>query len=349
METTTKCNAMCPMCLRAVNGGRLNPILPIVELRLGDVQKILSTEFVQNLDKVFMCGNYGDPAAASEALEIFKWLRMVHPQIQLEIFSNGGIKNEKWWSEIAQVIDKAVFAIDGLADTNHIYRRGVQWAKVEANVQAFTGSGGRARWDYIVFRHNEHQVEEARELSKKWGIREFQVKKTGRFFSNMKNKIKEEHEVYDAAGNVEYTLKKPVQEKYVNAAFETEAAIENEFGSLKNYFEKSEINCKVEKEKSVYLTAEGYVLPCCWLAIRMYPWYSEPKSTEIWKIFDRVDGGIETVNALKHGIEKVLNGEFFQKTLPQSWSLSSFQEGKLFACSKTCGRKDFDLFKQQFV
>ena len=41
---------------------------------------------------------------------------------------------------------------------------------------------------FIVFRHNEHQVEELRELSKKWGFDEFIIKKTSRKFENGKHK-----------------------------------------------------------------------------------------------------------------------------------------------------------------
>lgn len=350
METTSKCNAMCPMCLRSVNGGKINPHLPLVELGLSDVKKMLSEPFVQGLDKVFMCGNYGDPAAATEALEIFHWLRHVNPKIRLEIFSNGGLRSEKWWVELAAVIDKAVFAVDGLEDTNHLYRRGVNWAKVERNIQAFTRAGGRARWDYIVFRHNEHQVEEARQKAAEWGVQDFQVKKTGRFFSNIKTKIKDAQEVWDKDEKVEYLLELPRSEKYVNKAFAKGKTEEQKAGGdMKKYIERSVIDCKVAAEKSVYLTSEGFVLPCCWLAIRMYPWYSGKGKTEIWKILEKVSGGMESLNALKYGIEAVVEGEFFQKVLPESWNKSSHEDGKLFACSKTCGRKEFDLFKSQFL
>ncbi len=349
METTSKCNATCPMCLRSVNGGKINPHLPLVELGLSEVQKILPESFVQGLDKVFMCGNYGDPAAASETLEIFTWLREVNPKIQLEIFSNGGLRSEKWWAKIAEVINKAVFAIDGLEDTNHLYRRGVVWHKVEKNIQAFVQAGGKARWDYIVFRHNEHQVEEARQVAAQWGVQDFQVKKTGRFFSYSKTKIKEAQEVWDKDGNVEYLLELPRNQEYVNKAFAKGKTEEKKTGNMKSYIERSVIDCKVAAEKSVYLTSEGFILPCCWLAIRMYPWYSGKGKTEIWKIFEKVEGGMDSVNALKYGIEAVIEGDFFQKVLPESWDLPSHEDGKLFACSKTCGRKEFDLFRSQFV
>lgn len=348
LETTSKCNATCPMCLRSVSGGKVNPQLPLVDLGLRDIQKILPVSFVKQLDKLYMCGNYGDPAAASESLEIFQWLREVNPDIKLEIFSNGGLRNENWWACIAEVIDKAVFAIDGLEDTNHIYRKGVNWSKVERNVKAFLRAGGNARWDFIVFGYNEHQVHQAEDLAKAWGVQKFQVKKTGRFFSNQKTQGKDVQEVWDENGDLDYTISKPKNPKYINSSFEREKQIEDRFGSLKKYFENAPVDCKVAKEKSVYVTAEGFVLPCCWLAIRMYPWYYSPKTSEIWKMINKVNDGLDSLDAKNLGIEKVINGELFQKVLPESWEAEGFDQGKLFACSKTCGRKEFDLFKSQF-
>jgi hypothetical protein len=105
----------------------------------------------------------------------------------------------------------------------------------------------------------------------------------------------------------------------------------------------------VAQEKSIYLTAEGFALPCCWLAIRMYPWYLKPKSGELWQMFETLDRGLDSLNAIEHGIDKVIGSAFFQKRLPESWSKPSYKDGKLFACAKTCGRKDFDLFTAQFA
>ena len=52
----------------------------------------------------------------------------------------------------------------------------------ERNAKTFLDSGGTGSWVFIVFHHNEHQVEEARELSKRWGFDEFIIKKTSRKF-----------------------------------------------------------------------------------------------------------------------------------------------------------------------
>mgnify|MGYP003316309925 CR=1 FL=1 len=35
------------------------------------------------------------------------------------------------------------------------------------------------RWDFLIFEHNQHQVEKAQELANKWGCEKFVAKKTG--------------------------------------------------------------------------------------------------------------------------------------------------------------------------
>ena len=101
----------------------------------------------------------------------------------LSMNTNGGARDVGWWKELAKVLKKpaaVIFSVDGLADTNHLYRQGVVWDHVEQNMRAFIEAGGRARWDFIVFDHNQHQVDEARLLSERWGVERFVVKKTGR-------------------------------------------------------------------------------------------------------------------------------------------------------------------------
>ena len=58
----------------------------------------------------------------------------------------------------------------------HLYRQNVVWENVERNMRAFIDVRGRARWDYIIFGHNEHQVEEAEALAESWGVERFQRK-----------------------------------------------------------------------------------------------------------------------------------------------------------------------------
>ena len=64
LEITEKCNAACPMCARNINGGEENPWLHNAELSLSDIHTIFPDAFIQQLNHMFMCGNYGDPIVA---------------------------------------------------------------------------------------------------------------------------------------------------------------------------------------------------------------------------------------------------------------------------------------------
>ena len=44
-------------------------------------------------------------------------------------------------------------------------------------MRAFINAGGRARWDFLIFAHNEHQVDEAEALATKWGFKSFYQEK----------------------------------------------------------------------------------------------------------------------------------------------------------------------------
>ena len=181
LEVSSKCNAACPMCLRNICGGAVNPQLPITELLLQEIKHIFPVSFIKQLDRIYMCGNYGDPIAAKDTLKIFQFFRGAKASLNLSMFTNGSGKSPAWWKELAQVINTVHFSIDGLEDTNAIYRRGTQFKKIMNSAESYISAGGRAVWDYIVFRHNEHQVEQAQELARQMGFSRFVVKKTGRF------------------------------------------------------------------------------------------------------------------------------------------------------------------------
>ena len=45
------------------------------------------------------------------------------------------------------------------------------------------------------------------------------------------------------------------------------------------------VTCKVAKQGSILITAEGLLMPCCWTAGRMYKWWhSDPCSTNLGSI-----------------------------------------------------------------
>jgi len=343
LEVTQNCQAACPMCDRNMNGEGINPHINLDELTLEDCKRIFQPEFIKQLNTMYMCGNLGDPIVARDTLEIFKYFREQNPTMWLSMNTNGGAKNADWWSELAHVFGRmgaVIFSVDGLSDTNHVYRQGVVWNNVERNMRAFIDAGGRARWDFLIFEHNQHQVEEAEALANEWGCEKFMKKKTGRFIDTKSNK-KEKHQAKDRKGKDSAELKKP-DAKYQNKALSKQETILKKYGSMDAYSDAAPIICKVKKENSLFITAEGLALPCCWTAGRMYKWWhKDPKVEQIWDF-------IPNKSALdaRYGLEKVFDTGVFDD-IQNSWNKDSCESGKLKVCAMKCGA-EFDPFTEQF-
>jgi MoaA/NifB/PqqE/SkfB family radical SAM enzyme len=334
LEITEKCQAGCIMCGR--HEGPDNTLLQHLtnaELSLDDCKSIFPSDFVSRLKTMYMCGNYGDPIIAKDTLEVFEYFRYCNPRMDLKMFTNGGARNADWWRDLASLLyrGRVTFAIDGLEDTNHIYRENVQWSKIMAAAEAFIGAGGEAEWCFIVFKHNEHQVEEASELARKMGFKKFTPKRTARF-PDRKTTYKH--------------LTQTERKGFVHEINEFKRKKEKEYGSYSNFLDKTEISCKVAKDRAIYVTAEGLLLPCCWLGgSAIYDGeMSSYRDGELFKkiIEDKID-----IDTKVHGIKGVFDSGLFEK-IEESWSIPSLREGKLRTCSKVCS-VTHDHFEDQFV
>lgn len=179
VEMTSRCNAACPQCPRTTN-----PILPMSELTMDDIERIFTRDFCSQLDYVYMCGNFGDGMVSNTTLPAIKYFhRMGIPQVSFH--TNGSGRSPDWWRDLAKAMtgenDHVVFGIDGLADTNHLYRRNTNWDVIMQSVNAFIEAGGKAVWQYLIFEHNQHQVDEARAFAEKLGFIRFTPLATSRF------------------------------------------------------------------------------------------------------------------------------------------------------------------------
>lgn len=328
LESTQLCQASCPMCDRNMNGGNVNPYLKNKSLTLDNVKHLFDNKFLNQLDNIYMCGNHGDPIFAPQCLEMFEYFRSNNKNLNLGITTNGGARKPEWWNELAKLNVHVNFSVDGLEDTNHLYRQGVVWKNVEENIDAFTSAGGKGDWTFLVFNYNEHQVEEAERYSKLLGINKFIVKKSGRYLTSNLEK-KEQHQAVFRKG-LGMLLSKPKQLKYRNKELERDIDINK---SLEFF----DVVPKCVQKKEIYISAEGLVLPCCWTAGQMYKWYLDPKASEIWEYLNGYN-----INALDSSIKEVMESGFLKK-IKDSWK----GKDKLKVCTVKCNNK-FDPFLAQW-
>jgi len=233
IEPTSLCNAECPMCARNVLGKGLNPYITLKSLSTKWFEDNLKPNFVKELDKVFFCGNVGDPASTPELIGIITYLKNCNPDLVVGLNSNGGLKTADWWSRLGKLLngplDYCVFSIDGLEDTNHIYRVNVNWQKIMENTKAFIETGASAHWDMLVFDHNKHQVNQIRSLADSMGFTWFRTKETDRW------------DTY--------------QEVNIDPATQF----------VPKVYAK-EVECEKNRDRSVFLDYTGKFWPCCHMA-----------------------------------------------------------------------------------
>lgn len=332
LEVTTRCNAACPQCPRNLSGGAVNPGLPLVELGLDDVKRIFPSELVRRLRKLYACGNYGDAIVAKDALAIFEHLRSENEAMELGMFTNGSGRTASFWRSLAKVVTYVRFSIDGLEDTNHLYRRGTEWTRIMASVEAFIGAGGRAEWDFIVFKHNEHQIDQAQALARELGFKRFFVKKTSRFFASGTVSAKQ---VRERTGAPAYVLREPDNPDLKNPAVVRLAQI----GEFATYQAETEITCKAAAHRRIYVSAEGHVFPCCWTGA-LYPPNKPVGAAPTWKLLERLPEGKASLDARRSSIRDIVEGPFFQELVPAGWAKRSVAEGRLEPCIRACGAHD---------
>ena len=352
IEVTTHCNAACPQCPRNINGGETNPYLKVGHLDRSLIDKTFTPELCNKLKQIFFCGSYGDPIVHPEFLNIVKDFRKKSKRLWIYIHTNGGARNTGWWEELAEVIGdygKIDFNIDGLGDTNYLYRRNVSFDKAMENAKAFIDSGGKAQWNFIVFKHNEHQVETAKMLSKLWGFENIVFRGTGRFLNHKTLEKSNQWKVTPKKGK-EYYLKPTDIKKYSNQSIENLPKLKEEYSNIKEYFNKTPIKCDALNGKKVVITGEGLVLPCNFFEHNLYDARFKDRSIEpsANQLHYDKDGNNQVEQFIKkydkknlsihyNSLEKIFKNPFWND-LVNSWS-NDIDNGSLFECAFTCGQK----------
>jgi len=372
-EPTDKCNSGCSMCPRYDLKGFEISTLENKEWTLESFKKAWSLKFLSQLQKILACGNFGDPCACKEFVDIYEYCRETNPGMGLACNTNGSLRNPAWWSRLGAVMREdqnlgnyCTFSLDGLEDTNHLYRRNTNWKKIMENAQAFINAGGVAHWDYIVFEHNEHQVDEARELAKTMGFKNFNVKRTTRW-AKYNNGVGS-YPVY-WKGNHLYDLKQPNEDKFKHNFEDSQYFKQSKYQSItltdfKNMvgikngdmrfvngkwetidLDLLNIACRSVKDvrehqphNEIFVSAGGHVAPCCFLG-------SEPMIDP--KVKDRdenyismivAQGGMHRLNMHTTDIYDILQLDIFQKWIPDTWDNKNGNTSMRPAkCGQCCG------------
>lgn len=269
LEISAVCNAACPQCIRHPTASNLlNPVVDNkVRWTLDDVKKYLPPSDLVNIESYLFNGNYGDFITNNEALDIIEYFSIVSPNATFHINTNGSARTTDWWRKLATIQHiKVTFAIDGLKDTHHLYRRNTDFDTILENASAFIQAGGTAEWMMTIFAHNEHQVNECNELSKSLGFAKFTPRFSYRGNVVVTEDTKPIHFIKQASSlnlpsNRAVLLGdklKEIEKQISNGTYREKQCHNNQPLSDKN-------DCMSYKDRSIFIGADWFVAPCCYV------------------------------------------------------------------------------------
>lgn len=164
IELTSRCNLTCLKCPRTFRLQEGNFVKQDIDW------DILTSIIDDPLRKRFtFCGNTGDPIYYPKFIETIKYIKEAGKAFNLN--TNGSGRSLDWHKEWAQYTNKEdhiTVSIDGLEDTSPLYRVG-QKPEDSFELLEYLGkryhadneNSARIKWDFIIFKHNQHQIHEA--------------------------------------------------------------------------------------------------------------------------------------------------------------------------------------------
>lgn len=183
IELTRRCPLQCPACERTIRADQ------IPDLKL-DIDADLLIDFFEKernseIRYMFLQGNLGDPIYHPDFHRIAEHFF----NCELLAVTTNGMQNIEFWKRILDTWPENALvelSIDGLRDTNSVYRVNSNWDKMQDLFDLISSTTRKCRiqWKYIVFEHNHHQIDEARQLSRKLGMDSFRIQKSRRFAHN---------------------------------------------------------------------------------------------------------------------------------------------------------------------
>ena len=318
-ELSSHCNSKCPQCPRYNLLGNVHEELNVTHLDFNTIKKI-PIEKMKNLKEVSFVGNFGDPLMNPELDKIVSFF---HKQ-QISISTNASLRGVEWWKQLGTNSNiRVTFCIDGFEDTHKLYRRNTSYKKIMENAKSFINAGGNARWQFIVFKHNEHQIEEAKTLSENMGFNKINFMYSDRFDIDSKFKVYENNKYL-------YDLEKGSKQKLLRERLNSEKG-EKYWKELNA--KKSNITCAWSKEKKIYIHSDSTVYPCCMLgSIQSGKKIEQLMLKKIIKDVRKIDLNYNT-------FEDIINSDVFTKALPESFDEKPFSHPICIEwCNKNTGK-----------
>ncbi len=234
IEPTTSCNLRCPQCPSGLRQ---------FTRETGMLQTDLNKKIIDELHKTLTYITYyfqGEPYLNRDFLKMVRYAS--DHKIYTATSTNAHYLTEEVCKEtIDSGLDRLIISLDGTSqETYSKYRIGGNLQKVLDGTKNLVeakkkyGKGPHIIWQFIVFGHNEHEIDEIKKLAKEYGVDELGIKTA---------------QVYDFETNSDLI---PKNEKYSRYSIENKPSIKNK---LLNHCWRLWHSCVI--------TWDGKIAPCC--------------------------------------------------------------------------------------
>lgn len=172
IDPSSICNLQCVFCPTGQRRGTRTQAILTRERFAGIMKKLGPYLF-----HVDFC-NWGEPLLNRDLADMIALAKSYGPTVKVDSNLNAAMNEQDARALIGSGLDRLTMSVDGASQaTYEIYRRGGNFATVIRNmellVKAKKTSGlpvPHLHWQFLVFRHNEHEIETARAMSREIGV-----------------------------------------------------------------------------------------------------------------------------------------------------------------------------------
>jgi MoaA/NifB/PqqE/SkfB family radical SAM enzyme len=283
IELTSFCNIQCKGCFRVISN-QADKILNKSYIDLETIKTRFKKEQFPNIKIINFCGSVDEPTTHPQFFEIID--HFAEWNCHINIATNGSLRTAKWWAELAERLPnshRVTWGIDGSDELSEVYREGSSFKKVEQNYKAFIAAGGKAVWQFIVFEHNEHQLDTAKDLAKTEGFKDFKT-----IISHRKDT----------------KSVTPKQEQ------------------IDNVQEESYISCKYKDQNRIFINHTGNIIPCCHLNSKMLEYNTSGIIKDNFEQLLNDHDYKNTINLNEVGIDEAISSNIWNEII-SSWNTNS--------------------------
>jgi len=227
IEPTNRCNLKCPTCFSHQDGRTKK------DMSLKEFKKIIdeNIQLIKNLSLY----NYGEPLLNPEIYDMIKYAKNKGVK-SVKLATNGMLLNDKNINLLLESsLDYLSISLDGATpETYSKFRIGGNFDKIISNIKKLVNqrnkknSNTKIEIQFIIMSHNQHEIKDIKNLSKKLGADFLRLKKV-------------------LIKNPKWSALLPLKEKY------------DRYSEKKNF-------SKCDKPlKELVINCDGTIIPCCYI------------------------------------------------------------------------------------